>query len=300
MRKQYIVEVEFVNMKKFPEDKGAKKGIKEFLDKKGFYVILLLCIAVVAGTAIFVYTRNAISRQPDYNARNITAETEEGLVAENVGLNQSEELNAREIEDTQASAAAGQQSDIGNPASINNAESESAAKIKDDENKTDKQDETGATPKSDPKPSKSTTPVKRQSFRMPVNGEIVLEYAMDKLVYSKTLEEWRTHPGLDLAAERGTPVTAVADGVVCDVRNEQYYGITVVIDHGEGLKTLYRNLASDDTVVVNQKVKQGEIIGSVGNTAMDESSEQPHLHFEVLKDDINADPMAYLPKNAAE
>ena len=117
-----------MNMKKFPEDKGAKKGIKEFLDKKGFYVILLLCIAVVAGTAIFVYTRNAISRQPDYNARNITNETEEGLVTEDVGLNQSEELNALEPEDTQASAAAGQQSDIGNPASINNAESESAAK----------------------------------------------------------------------------------------------------------------------------------------------------------------------------
>ncbi|MGE5614129.1 MAG: peptidoglycan DD-metalloendopeptidase family protein [Bacillota bacterium] len=286
-------------MKKFPEDKGAKKGIKEFLDKKGFYVILLLCIAVVAGTAIFVSTRNAISKQPDYDARNID-ETEDGLLAENVGLNQSEELNAQEPEDTQASAAAGQQSDIGNPASINNSESESAAKIKDDENKTNKQDETDTKPKSDPKPSKSSTPVKKQSFKMPVSGEVILEFAKDKLVYSKTLEEWRTHPGVDLAAERGTPIAAVADGVVCDVRNEKYYGISVIIDHGDGLKTLYRNLASDDTVVVNQKVRQGEIIGSIGDTAMDESSDPPHLHFEVLKDDVNVDPMAYLPKTAAE
>jgi murein DD-endopeptidase MepM/ murein hydrolase activator NlpD len=299
MRKQYIVEVEFVNMKKFPEDKGVNKRIKEFLDKKGFYVILLLCIAVVAGTAIFVSTRNAISRQPDYNARNIADETEEGLVAENVGPNQSEGLGVQELDDTEASAAVGQQSDIGSPASIDDFESESAAKIKDDEDKTNKQDETAATPKSDPKP-KSTTPVKKQSFKMPVNGEVINEYAMDKLVYSKTLEEWRTHPGVDLAAERGTPVVAVADGVVCDVRNEQYYGITVAIDHGDGLKTVYRNLASDDVVVVNQKVRQGEIIGSVGNTAMDESSEPPHLHFEVLKNDVNVDPMAYLPKNAVE
>jgi murein DD-endopeptidase MepM/ murein hydrolase activator NlpD len=299
------MEVEFVNMKKFPEDKGAKKGIKEFLDKKGFYVILLLCIAVVAGTAIFVSTRNALSRQPDYNARNISNETENDLVGENAGLNQAEGLNAHEPDDTQASAVPGKQSDIGAPASIDNFESESAAKIKDDEDKdkkdkTDKQDETSEKPKSDPKPSKSTTPVKRQSFIMPVSGEVVLEFAKDKLVYSKTLEEWRTHLGVDLAADRGTPVVAVADGVVCDVRNEQYYGITVVIDHGDGLKTLYRNLASDDTVVVNQKVRQGEIIGSVGNTAMDESSEPPHLHFEVLKDDANVDPMAYLPNNAAE
>ena len=131
---------------------------------------------------------------------------------------------------------------------------------------------------------------------MPVSGEISLEYAMDRLVYSKTLEQWRVHPGIDIAADRGTPVKAVADGFISDVRNDKFYGITVVIDHGDGLKTLYRNLASDETVAVNQNVKQGEIIGSIGNTAMDESSEQPHLHFEVLENDKNADPTAYLPK----
>lgn len=83
--------------------------------------------------------------------------------------------------------------------------------------------------------------------------------------------------------------------MISDVRNDKFYGISVVIDHGDGLKTLYRNLASDEAVAVNQKVKQGEIIGSIGNTAMDESSEQPHLHFEVLVDDENVDPTDYLP-----
>jgi len=292
------MEVEPVNMKKsFPEERGTKKSIKEFLEKKGFYIVLMVCIAVVAGTAIYVSMRDAAPVDPGYDARNQAGELGEDTLAEDVALNESEKLNAQEAgEDT---AIAEGQSDIGTPASVTNTDSSAAktGKDKDDKEKTtDQKDKDTPKPEktSDPKP-KTDTPAKQQSFIMPVDGPISLEYAMDKLVYSKTLEEWRAHSGVDIASDRGTPVRAVADGVVCDVRNDLYYGITVVIDHGNNLKTLYRNLASDDTVAVNQKVKQGEIIGSIGNTAMDESSEQPHLHFEVLHMDVVADPMEYLP-----
>lgn len=280
-----------MNMKKtFPDEKGTKKGIKEFLDKRGFYIVLLLCIAVVAGTAVYVTTRNAGGT--DYDAQEITQGAGDGIAADNT---LSDELNAQEPEDTQASASANQ-SGIGNPASTDKGgnsaiqpEGNSAGAPKDG---------TAPAKTSNPAPSKSTTPapVKKQSFQMPVSGSVSLEYSGDKLIYSKTLEEWRVHTGVDIASSRGTPVEAVADGVVADVTNDQYMGITVVIDHGNDIKSVYRNLATDDTVSVNQKVKQGEIIGSIGNTAMDESSEQPHLHFEVLKKDVNVDPMAYLPK----
>ena len=281
-----------MNMKKlFSDEKGTKKGFREFLDKKGFYIVLLLCIAVVAGTAVFVTTRNATSEQPDYEARNIIPE-EDG---DNVAINDTNQLNAQQPEDTQASAAAGAQPDIGKPDSITNTD-DSAVKPKDDIT-TPKDTVTPAKSTAPKAPTKSTTPAKQQSFKMPVMGDISLEYAKDKLVYSKTLEEWRAHAGVDIASDRGTPVKAVADGVVSDVRNDSYYGITVVVDHGNGLESLYRNLASDETVSVNQKVKQGEVIGSIGNTAIDESSEQPHLHLEVLKEDVSVDPMTYLPKN---
>ena len=281
-----------MNMKKlFSDEKGTKKGFGEFLDKKGFYIVLLLCIAVVAGTAVFVTTRNATSEQPDYEARNIIPE-EDG---DNVAINDTNQLNAQQPEDTQASAAAGAQPDIGKPDSITNTD-DSAVKPKDDIT-TPKDTVTPAKSTAPKAPTKSTTPAKQQSFKMPVMGDISLEYAKDKLVYSKTLEEWRAHAGVDIASDRGTPVKAVADGVVSDVRNDSYYGITVVVDHGNGLESLYRNLASDETVSVNQKVKQGEVIGSIGNTAIDESSEQPHLHLEVLKEDVSVDPMTYLPKN---
>ena len=289
-----------MNMKKlFPDEKGTKKGVREFLDKRGFYIVLLLCIAVVAGTAVFVTTRNATSEQPDYEARNLIQE-EDG---DNAAVDVTNQLNAQQPEDTQASVAAGQQSDIGKPASITNTDNNSAVQPKEDSSKTDTP-KTPVTPAKSTAPkasgSKSTAPVKQQSFVMPVTGDITLEYAKDKLVYSKTLEEWRAHGGVDIASDRGTPVKAVADGVVSDVRNDSYYGITVVVNHGNDLVSLYRNLASDETVTVNQKVKQGEVIGSIGNTAIDESSEQPHLHFEVLKKDVNVDPLTYLPNNAVK
>ncbi|NLK86571.1 MAG: peptidoglycan DD-metalloendopeptidase family protein [Clostridiaceae bacterium] len=275
-----------MNMKKsFPDEKGKK--FKEFLDKRGFYIVLLLCIAVVAGTAVFVTTRRAIDR--DYDAKNLSDESGDDLQAHDAALNESEKLSDKLSEDPVV-LVPDEDSDIGSPASVNK---DNEAKSKDSDKKNEQ--DTNAAPEK-ASPAKPAEPVKQQSFVVPVDGAVSLEYAMDKLVYSKTLEEWRAHQGIDIAADRGTPVKAVADGVVCDVKNDQFYGISVVIDHENGLKTLYRNLAADDTVIVNQKVKQGEIIGSIGNTAMDESSEQPHLHFEVLKDDVNQDPTNYLPK----
>ena len=289
-----------MNMKKlFPDEKGTKKGVREFLDKKGFYIVLLLCIAVVAGTAVFVTTRNATSEQPDYEARNIIPEDD----GDDVAIDETGQLNAQLPEDTQASAAAGKQSGIGEPASITNTDGSSAVQPADNAAKGTKPNAPKVPAKSTaPKASgsKSTAQAKQQSFKMPVIGDITLEYAKDKLVYSKTLEEWRTHAGVDIAADRGTPVKAVADGVISDVRNDSYYGITVVVDHGNGIESLYRNLASDETVTVNQKVKQGEVIGSVGNTAMDESAEQPHLHLEVLEKDVSVNPLTYLPQNSVK
>jgi len=132
-------------------------------------------------------------------------------------------------------------------------------------------------------------------FVLPVMGEISFDYAMDRLVYSKTLEDWRTHSGVDLAADRGTNVKAAADGFISEVKNDPRFGITIIIDHQNGLKTVYSNLASDEVVTPNQKVKQGDVIGAIGNTALFESAEQPHLHFEVLMDNNPVDPKEYLP-----
>jgi len=275
--------------KSFPDEKGNK--FREFLDKKGFYIVLLLCIAVVAGTAVYVTSRRTLDNTPpEYEGENLAEDTDD-LAAEDAAADTGEKLTDLDPDEELVSRPGEKETDIGSPASVTKDGGLSGETDESSKKDTEPKDEA---PGKDEQKKQQSAPAK-QSFIMPVNGDISFEYAMDRLVYSKTLEQWRVHPGIDIAADRGTPVKAVADGVISDVRNDKFYGISVVIDHGDGLKTLYRNLASDEIVAVNQKVKQGEIIGSIGNSAMDESSEQPHLHFEVLVNDKNADPTDYLP-----
>jgi len=134
-------------------------------------------------------------------------------------------------------------------------------------------------------------------FVMPVKGKIQMDYAMDRLLYSKTLDEWRTHSGIDITAPRGDVVKAAADGYIKEIKNDPCYGITITIDHENGYKTIYSNLASSSMVSVNQKVKAGDAISSVGNTAVFECMDPTHLHFEVYKNDKLIDPKTVLPES---
>ena len=135
------------------------------------------------------------------------------------------------------------------------------------------------------------------TMAMPTLGKVITTFAMDTLVYSKTLEQWNTHNGIDIAADLGSPIKAAMDGTVVEViSNDPKLGVVVVIDHGGGIKTLYANLQSDNLVKKGDLIKKGQIIGAVGKTAPYEIEDPPHLHFEVLKDGKNIDPQQYLPK----
>lgn len=126
---------------------------------------------------------------------------------------------------------------------------------------------------------------KPKELKKPVDGDIVKEFSMDKLLYSNTLGDWRTHSGVDIAGNVGDKVYAAYDGTIKDIYNDSKYGITIVIDHQNNFKTIYSNLLSDNVVSVGQQVKQGDVISGIGETAMYEVSDEPHLHFEVSDND---------------
>ena len=136
--------------------------------------------------------------------------------------------------------------------------------------------------------------VKDPEFKMPVEGEIIREYAKDNLVYSTTLDEWITHNGIDIAAAKTTVVTASAEGTVKSIKNDPRYGLTVVIEHVNGYSSVYSNLLTAEFVEEGEKVKQGQTIGTVGNTATFEIADEAHLHFEILKDNESLDPELYI------
>ncbi len=100
----------------------------------------------------------------------------------------------------------------------------------------------------------------------------------------------RLHAGLDIAAPRGTPVIAPADGHVVFAGYHSAYGNLIVVDHGYGITTKYAH-TSRMLVRVGDRVQRGELIAKVGNTGR---STGPHLHFEVLKDGVPVNPRRFL------
>ena len=132
------------------------------------------------------------------------------------------------------------------------------------------------------------------SFSKPVEGDIVRDFAVDNLIYSNTLQEWTTHTGIDIKADKTTVVKSAEAGTVKTIKNDPRYGLTIIIEHENGFQTVYSNLLTSEFVVEGEKVEKDQSLGTVGNTAAFEVADEPHLHFEILKDSAQVDPNIYL------
>lgn len=122
----------------------------------------------------------------------------------------------------------------------------------------------------------------------PVKGHIVSPFGMR---IHPIYRQWHFHNGADIDAPEGTPIKAVADGIVIYAGWLGSYGIVVFLRHGGNITTVYAHMKYF-TVELNQYVKQGDIIGYVGNTGL---STGPHLHFEIRIDGKPVDPQKWLP-----
>ena len=127
-------------------------------------------------------------------------------------------------------------------------------------------------------------------FLMPVGGNIITSFTSDTLVYSKTLDEWRAHKGIDISAKVGEKVKAPLDGVVKEINKDPLWGTVVILDHGNGLITKFANLGDTNMIKKGLQVKRGDHIAVVGKTADIEMLMEPHLHFEVIKNGELVDP----------
>jgi len=146
-------------------------------------------------------------------------------------------------------------------------------------------------PTLDPAPVVATAP---SLIVSPLSGQVVAAFSADTLAYNPTLDDWRTHDGVDIAAAAGTNVLAASAGTVLSVGDDDLLGTTVTLGHSGGYVTTYANLQAEPTVSEGEKVSAGQIIGAVGDTAITETAVGPHLHFSVSKDDQPIDPDEYL------
>ena len=132
-------------------------------------------------------------------------------------------------------------------------------------------------------------------FVKPADGEILNEFSMDSLVYSNTLEEWVTHRGIDIKGEMGSNIVSIAGGTITSIKNDPRYGLSITIEHDNGLKSIYScMLSTEDGLEEGVKVSQGQVIGKMGNSGVFETADGAHLHFELIQNGDYINPEMYI------
>lgn len=281
-------------------DRRGKNDNKKVQDKITMYSIIGVAALVVILVGLLIYSKSlsdnvqngaidleGMAKQNEQNLQNIQNNTNSASVSTEIGKSVEESKN-----------------EIANNTNVNTSVKNNANNTTNTDNKTNisKQNTSTTNSKNTNTKTETTnktadskaTENKELSFEKPVDGEIVKEYAKDNLIYSNTLQEWTTHLGIDIKADKTTVVKSAEAGKVKSIKNDPRYGLTIVIEHDNGYQTVYSNLLSSEFVVEGEKVEKGQSIGTVGNTAAFEIADEAHLHFEILKDSIQVDPNIYL------
>lgn len=132
------------------------------------------------------------------------------------------------------------------------------------------------------------------TFSLPMNNAVVIkDYSDTELQYNSTLNRWEIHLGVDLSSENAS-VFSVLDGVVSSVESNSLEGCIVTIKHDNGFVSVYSSLADNLTVKEGDKISKGQKIGQASETATNEIKDGAHLHFVLLKDNVEVDPNNYL------
>ncbi len=234
-----------------------------FLRNNGFYIALVVCLVVIGGAILLL----ALTGESEQQAKAKPEETQSDPIVI-VGQSQDERLSG-----------------LLNAPTVLPAPVKTPAPTK--------------VPLPTPVPTAVPTPTAKPASAPskaapPVQGEIIFGYAVDKLLYSVTLDQWMTHPAVDIKADAGTPVKCVFAGTVERVSKDDALGYTVTVQHANGRTTVYGNLNSDVRVKVGDRLNAGDTIGTVGTSAISECALPPHLHFAVLVDGSPKDPKKYV------
>ncbi len=153
---------------------------------------------------------------------------------------------------------------------------------------------------SETQPVSGESDEKPAQFTLPVSGKLQKTHDTSIQVYSNTMGDYRVHIGLDIATEAEAPVYAAADGTVEKIWTDAMMGHCIAITHADDTVTVYKNLAKafPAGVAAGATVKQGQEIGSIGDSAVIEMADEPHLHFEMTVGGLSVNPLDYFSASA--
>ena len=248
----------------------------------GTAVFFLLAIAL--GIIMFMMTKTASKLENEQSQVGQSGEEISERVSTVIGKGVNEQTGNNNTTNTDASGASDKTEETSeNTNSPVSNETSGANEVKEEKPVTEVKEE---------QPIKEEK--KEITFVKPTDGEIIGEFANENLIYSETLKEWITHTAIDIKADKTSVIKSAADGIVRSIVNDPRYGLTVIVEHDDGYETVYSNLLTAEFVVEGEEIKQGQTIGTAGNTASFESNMECHLHFELLKNGEYLNPAIYL------
>ena len=255
-------------------------------DKLFIYIgtVVFFLLAIALGIIMFMMTKTASKLENEQSQVGQSGEEISERVSTEIGKGVNEQTSNNDNTNTDVSEASDktEETSENTNAPVSN-ETSGANEAKEEKPVTEVKEE---------QPIKEVK--KEITFVKPTDGEIIGEFANENLIYSETLKEWITHTAIDIKADKTSVIKSAADGVVRSIVNDPRYGLTVIVEHDDGYETVYSNLLTAEFVVEGEEIKQGQTIGTAGNTASFESNMECHLHFELLKNGEYLNPAIYL------
>jgi murein DD-endopeptidase MepM/ murein hydrolase activator NlpD len=132
-------------------------------------------------------------------------------------------------------------------------------------------------------------------YSLPFGTDILRDYSNGDLVYLPTLDDWRSHDGVDFSGALGNEILAIQDGTVKSVTDDDLWGTVVELDHGNGLVARYCGVDSASAPKQGAKLKRDAVLGKLGSIPC-EVIDAPHLHLEILVSGKVVDPLAAMNK----
>lgn len=266
-----------------------KNKLMSFFKRNGFLLFLFICVCVVAVGTIYIATQDMrIAKDPLEEDLVILEEIKDDEEKENIEVSSIEEPIVDKELNPEVDEAVVEENNIDEEVVAEEIMTEDDAieeainaeeieYVDDYEEEDDVEDDVEI--------------IASQSVgTFPVEGKVMTEFSTDNLSYSITLDEWRAHNGIDIVAPLGTNVKAPLKGTVKEVREDDLWGIIIVIDHGDGLESRLSNLGTMEMVKEGLEVNSGDFISTVGATANIEMAMDSHVHFEVTKNGKIVDP----------
>ena len=241
-----------------------------------YYIVLLLCVAAI-GICGYFLTRGMLAVKTGGFGQDASAVSGQAQMEDQRESVRRQERMAQKVKEAAEKDAETAEAAVPETESAEEPESAAAA----------------------PEEKPAEEPVQEEAadtaaYVWPVEGTVDRPFSLEAFAYDPTMGDWRTHDGLDIAAETGAAVSACAAGTVESVEDDNMLGMTVTVDHGMGLKSVYANLDEAVDVDAGDPVEPGTVLGTVGTTAVAENAEPSHLHFAMKEYGAAVDPLNYL------